>query len=505
MDLSNKEKFFIKFSKSVQIVNGNLELLCQGKDNLSATQIEETQVEFHKVISFFHFLLDEKSSSNKENTFFQILSLKRIKKYLSTYYPFFIISIEQRYEKQEMYINTKLLSSIFSIIHNYFKSHFQKIQNVPLSLEVNEGRNTVHFIITPFFIEEQSFFHSSYLPFLKYLTSLHQSVLRYTNDNKLELIFSTDIENITTKLQLVFIGDYQPAENILSAINEKNEISDISIVSLDKKTSSKDKLSKLKESIFLIELNSTNIADLGTEIKQFQEAIAEHNTIVFIFPEIQKIEDITTKYNILFYLIKPIKTKHLENVLSYIVKTRKRIKLLNTSLSFAQQTLDIDQVTGINNRRFYDQKISEFINKKKRFSLIVFDIDFFKVFNDQHGHQMGDFILKKIAQTLKQQVRKTDIVARYGGEEFVALLPDTLYNEAFKIAEKVRIAVEEKYFKLQEFQPNKNLTISAGVASYPESNQNVDELFAIADKYLYIAKNEGKNQTRGPKIINSVK
>ena len=128
-------------------------------------------------------------------------------------------------------------------------------------------------------------------------------------------------------------------------------------------------------------------------------------------------------------------------------------------------------------------------------SLIMLDIDDFKIYNDALGHQAGDKILKELAQLLKNQSRKMDFVCRYGGEEFTVILPQTSKNEAFLIAERLRLDIEKHSFIYEEILPQKKLTASLGLATFPEDGQTPSQLIASSDKALYQAKHQGKNHT----------
>lgn len=132
---------------------------------------------------------------------------------------------------------------------------------------------------------------------------------------------------------------------------------------------------------------------------------------------------------------------------------------------------------------------------KKPASLLMIDIDNFKNFNDILGHPAGDMVLINIAKILKKACRSTDIVARYGGEEFIVALFDTNKESAWGLAERLRQAVEKFDFPGQEIQPDKNLTISLGLASFPEDAKNKAQLISKADSALYQAKAAGKNRT----------
>jgi diguanylate cyclase (GGDEF)-like protein len=128
-------------------------------------------------------------------------------------------------------------------------------------------------------------------------------------------------------------------------------------------------------------------------------------------------------------------------------------------------------------------------------SIIMVDIDDFKVYNDTLGHQAGDRILRELAQLLKNQSRKMDFVCRYGGEEFTVILPQTGKKETFNIAERLRQDIENHAFINEEILPNKKLTASVGLATFPDDGSSATELISACDKALYEAKNKGKNIT----------
>jgi diguanylate cyclase (GGDEF)-like protein len=128
-------------------------------------------------------------------------------------------------------------------------------------------------------------------------------------------------------------------------------------------------------------------------------------------------------------------------------------------------------------------------------SLMILDIDDFKVYNDSLGHQSGDNILKELAALLKGQSRKMDHVCRYGGEEFAIILPQTEKKEALFIAERLRENIARHHFLHEEILPSKRLTVSIGLSSYPQDGIFAAELITNSDKALYQAKSKGKNNT----------
>lgn len=160
-----------------------------------------------------------------------------------------------------------------------------------------------------------------------------------------------------------------------------------------------------------------------------------------------------------------------------------------------------DSLTELWNHGYFQYLLqSELDNAKAAkvpLSMILIDIDDFKIYNDTLGHQAGDRILKELAQLLKNQSRKMDSVCRYGGEEFAAILPRTDKHEAFLIAERLRQSVEKHPFSHQEILPAKKLTVSLGLACFPEDGSLPSELLAHSDKALYQVKHTGKNNSSG--------
>lgn len=158
-----------------------------------------------------------------------------------------------------------------------------------------------------------------------------------------------------------------------------------------------------------------------------------------------------------------------------------------------------DSLTELWNHGYFQYLLNTELEKakatQKPLTLITVDIDDFKVYNDTLGHQAGDQILKNLATLLKDQSRKMDHVCRYGGEEFMIILPQTEKKEAFLIAERLRETIKSNPFSHEDILPLKHLTVSIGLASFPENGSSPSELIASSDKALYEAKHKGKNST----------
>ncbi len=175
------------------------------------------------------------------------------------------------------------------------------------------------------------------------------------------------------------------------------------------------------------------------------------------------------------------------------------IKYLIKSRDFEQQyrLATTDGLTELYNHRYFQEQIRMQVEQSKRynnnFSLIIIDIDFFKKFNDTFGHQSGDAVLRQVAQTLKKNVRATDIVCRYGGEEMSIILPNTGKDEALSTAQKICERVANRKFKLSGDRET-NVTISLGVSTFPFDGDTASAIIEAADKRLYNAKHNGRNQ-----------
>jgi diguanylate cyclase (GGDEF)-like protein len=163
-----------------------------------------------------------------------------------------------------------------------------------------------------------------------------------------------------------------------------------------------------------------------------------------------------------------------------------------------------DGLTGVfNHRRFQEQLQSELIRSerhKRPMGVLMVDVDFFKKVNDAMGHPAGDELLRRLAEVLGADLRQTDMIARYGGEEFAVILPETTKSEAMQVAERMRIAVEAKINAGTTVFPMK-VTVSIGVATFPEDGKSVEQVLTAADQAMYVAKRQGRNRVigaRGP-------
>jgi two-component system cell cycle response regulator len=176
-------------------------------------------------------------------------------------------------------------------------------------------------------------------------------------------------------------------------------------------------------------------------------------------------------------------------------------------LAVVQRQATVDDLTGLYNHRFLVDSLGQQLALAERLgaplAILMLDLDHFKLLNDTHGHHAGDLALSAFARTLVNNVRRADLAARYGGEEFVVVMPNTSADEAFGVAEKIRLAVEETDVHLPGAQTVR-LAVSIGVAAYPEHTSAAGDLFRLADEALYRAKRSGRQRTRVATAVHTV-
>ncbi len=156
-----------------------------------------------------------------------------------------------------------------------------------------------------------------------------------------------------------------------------------------------------------------------------------------------------------------------------------------------------DELTEVFNRRYFSQQFEREIQRAKRYhhsiALIMLDIDHFKAYNDRYGHTLGDHALKTVACKLEKILRKADIVARFGGDEFIIMLPEITKEQAHKVANKLRKEIEKTPSSNDAEPSDLDITISLGVAVYPQDASEPHQLIELADAALYTAKSLGRN------------
>jgi diguanylate cyclase (GGDEF)-like protein len=157
-----------------------------------------------------------------------------------------------------------------------------------------------------------------------------------------------------------------------------------------------------------------------------------------------------------------------------------------------------DELTGAYNRRFLDDALVSQIdlakNSGRPLSLVMVDLDYFREINENYGHEAGDRCIMEVVRVFNRALRESDILARFGGDEFTVLMPDTSWEAAFDMTDRVRTSLGDSDLLGQYQGPVKKLTMSAGVASFPDHAEDVKKLKETADQALYRAKEEGRNR-----------
>jgi diguanylate cyclase (GGDEF)-like protein len=187
-----------------------------------------------------------------------------------------------------------------------------------------------------------------------------------------------------------------------------------------------------------------------------------------------------------------------KDLLSIVAQITGVVLFHQSFLIRAQRNADTDVLTGLHNRRYFYRMSREFVEKaaqeKTSFSILLIDLDHFKNYNDTNGHDEGDRLLIEMSGLLRGCTPEDAVVARYGGEEFIIMLPGVSAETAFGYAEYLRKAVAAHPFPHRETQPDGLISISGGIACFPDHGRSVQDVVRLADVNLYTAKNSGRNR-----------
>lgn len=186
-----------------------------------------------------------------------------------------------------------------------------------------------------------------------------------------------------------------------------------------------------------------------------------------------------------------------------------QIQSLSKQLEETEKEVLLDSLTGLNNRKAFDIKLNDLCEKFNQnegfFSVVMLDIDYFKKFNDQYGHQVGDEVLRIVGSHLRENLKGKDFPSRYGGEEFIVLLPNTKLDKANIVAEQLRKNISEKGLKIKKTgQSLGNITVSVGVSEIRAGDTAIS-VVERADAALYLAKDSGRDNVKSEKDVESVK
>jgi len=226
-------------------------------------------------------------------------------------------------------------------------------------------------------------------------------------------------------------------------------------------------------------------------LREAQAAGCEVPVIILTAEEGNDVDIAAMEAGAVDYLVKnSLNSRQLERAISYALK-------LSGTLAQLRLLAQRDGLTGLHNRREFQRILQEewdrSVRFKRPFSLVMVDIDHFKKINDQHGHQIGDEVLRHVASLLAGQVRNVDRVARYGGEEFAVMMIETDRKSAVEGMQRLGLLLAETPCYVQQNDLTLPVTLSAGVATSLSDAGSASELVAAADKALYAAKHGGRN------------
>lgn len=197
------------------------------------------------------------------------------------------------------------------------------------------------------------------------------------------------------------------------------------------------------------------------------------------------------------FIMRPIERNELSARVRTQIKRHRYAAELRESLNNTLQMAVVDDLTGLYNRRYFDRHLGIMFSKaaeqNRELGVMMIDLDHFKSVNDTHGHDAGDVVLREFAERLRRNIRGADLACRYGGEEFVVLMPDTDVSTASMVAERLRSAVDGRVFAINE-TVNLSLTVSIGIGTIDQSDENPEMLVKRADIAVYQAKHGGRNR-----------
>ena len=208
------------------------------------------------------------------------------------------------------------------------------------------------------------------------------------------------------------------------------------------------------------------------------------------------------------YVVKPIDRNELAARVRTQIRRRRYHEQLRAMVETSVSMAFVDPLTGAYNRRYMmahlERKIAELsTNGRKPLSVMMLDVDHFKRINDTYGHAAGDEVLKEIVQRINASTRDLDLLARFGGEEFALIMPDTSEQNALAIGERLRLQIGDASFDVPSSGEAMKVTISIGITSTTDAEQDSCELLAKADAALYAAKQTGRNRAVQASTIDS--
>ncbi|HEY6873777.1 MAG TPA: diguanylate cyclase [Geobacteraceae bacterium] len=243
--------------------------------------------------------------------------------------------------------------------------------------------------------------------------------------------------------------------------------------------------------LFLLDLPLPEMNGYDVCLRLKSHASAKYVPVLLVLPSTARVEQVkSAQVGADGHFIKPPDIREILTKIRYLIAQKLNYEFLKKSYDIAVAQARTDPLTGLFNLRQLWEILDREIERSRRYSrfcsLAMIDIDFFKQFNDRYGHLQGDEVLKQAAEVFREHIRNSDIAARYGGEEFVVIMPETGKELALLVGEKLRKAFEGEMAG--------HLTISIGIATFPQDADSSRGLVDMADKALYRAKEGGRNR-----------
>ncbi len=260
---------------------------------------------------------------------------------------------------------------------------------------------------------------------------------------------------------------------------------------------------ELKNIILIMAGTLTSFLDVGGEFNSNLDSYAKQLQVVKDIHEIQAVRDLLLKETLSLKEHTSRMIDEVNQANQRVESANQKIEKLKKQMEKIKQEVSIDPLTRVDNRRAFDAKIKQEFASFKRYgsksSMIMIDIDHFKMVNDTYGHRTGDGVLRVVAGIIKKEIRDIDSLARYGGEEFAVILPHTVLSPALEVAERLRAKVEESRFSYRGKQFS--VTISLGVGEIREDD-TLEAFIQRVDAALYAAKDAGRNQVKGSMVTS---
>jgi len=300
-------------------------------------------------------------------------------------------------------------------------------------------------------------------------------------------MIENEYSDLMSKMQIAVVDDSLLTLHIIKRIFEMQGIKNVSYYSDPKEFIESHRVFD----IYVIDLVLPGMS--GEDLVYQLRKRNDHSLIVLI----SAINNYKTISHLLMsgaddYIMKPFDGHIFMARLRGHLRSYKLLTELREKNELLEELSITDGLTQLSNRQHLMNRLDEEISRASRYgtelTIILFDIDDFKVVNDTHGHLMGDEVLVRISQIIKENIRQSDIVGRYGGEEFMVVLPQTSVEEAFTVGDKIRVAIEAERFHNDSFC----VTISGGISSHAYIKKS--RMINVADAKLYEAKSTGKNK-----------